>query len=83
MIGEGHEAQYVDEAVQGALSPTRTMTMLIAGKKAFLNQPFFWLRITRCTSRVFVLFGRTLVPSVRACRWTRRPGIRLVQRHAA
>ncbi|HQV76483.1 MAG TPA: hypothetical protein PLE78_13400, partial [Flavobacteriales bacterium] len=43
MVGEGHDAQYMDEAVQGAVA-NPNFDVLIANKKAFLNQPFFWIR---------------------------------------
>ncbi|MCB0765165.1 MAG: hypothetical protein KDB84_10700, partial [Flavobacteriales bacterium] len=56
MIGEGHDAQYVDEAVQGAVA-NPNYDALIANKKAFLNQPFFWLR-TIAYLVTFILFAR-------------------------
>ena len=56
MIGEGHEAQYVDEAVQGAVA-NPNYDLLIANKKAFLNQPFFWIR-TLAYLGVFLFFAR-------------------------
>lgn len=43
VIGEGHDAQYVDEAVQGAVA-NPNYDELIANKKGYLNQPFFWIR---------------------------------------
>ncbi len=56
MIGEGHDAQYVDEAVQGAVA-NPNYDVLIANKKAFLNQPFFWIR-TLMYLGVFIFFAR-------------------------
>lgn len=43
VIGEGHDAQYVDELVEGAAA-NPNYDVIMAGKKAFLNQPFFWVR---------------------------------------
>ncbi|HRH67978.1 MAG TPA: quinol:cytochrome C oxidoreductase [Flavobacteriales bacterium] len=56
MVGEGHEAEYVDEAVQGAVA-NPNYDALIANKKAYLNQPFFWLR-TLLYLGVFIGFAR-------------------------
>lgn len=56
MVGEGHEAQYMDEAVQGAVA-NPNYDVLIAGKKAFLNQPFFWIR-TIAYLATFIFFAR-------------------------
>ncbi|MGV3638196.1 MAG: quinol:cytochrome C oxidoreductase [Flavobacteriales bacterium] len=56
MVGEGPGAQYVDEAVQGAVA-NPNYDHLIAGKKAFLNQPFFWVRNIAYFA-TFILFAR-------------------------
>jgi len=56
MVGEGHDAQYVDEAVQGSVA-NPNFDLLIANKKAFLNQPFFWVR-TLLYLGVFLFFAR-------------------------
>ena len=56
MVGEGHDAHYVDEAVQGAVA-NPNYDVLIAGKKAFLNQPFFWIR-TIAYLATFLFFAR-------------------------
>ncbi len=77
MIGEGHEAQYVDEAVQGAVA-NPNYDLLIANKKAYLNQPFFWMRTLAVPRRIPVL--RTLVPQVRVLEMDKETGDSLVQR---
>lgn len=56
MVGEGHEAQYMDEAVQGAVA-NPNYDELIANKSAYLNQPFFWVR-TLLYLAVFLFFAR-------------------------
>jgi len=56
MVGEGHDAQYVDEAVQGSVA-NPNFDLLIANKKAFLNQRFFWVR-TLLYLGVFLFFAR-------------------------
>lgn len=43
VVGEGDSAQYVDEPTEGALA-NPNYDALIAGKKAFLNIPFFSVR---------------------------------------
>lgn len=43
MVGEGHEAKYVDELEAGAVA-NPNYDSIMAGKKAFLNIPFFWIR---------------------------------------
>jgi hypothetical protein len=55
MVGEGESAQYVDKAVEGAVA-NPNYDALIANKKAFLNQPFFWVRSITYLA-VFVLFA--------------------------
>lgn len=56
MVGEGAEATYTDEMVEGAVA-NPNFDALIANKAAFLNQPFFWLR-TLVYLGVFILFAR-------------------------
>ncbi|MCB0768210.1 MAG: hypothetical protein KDB95_13455, partial [Flavobacteriales bacterium] len=55
VVGEGHDAQYMDEAVQGAVANPNYDSMM-AGKKAFLNIPFFWIR-TIAYIGIFVFFA--------------------------
>ncbi|MBL7953042.1 MAG: quinol:cytochrome C oxidoreductase [Flavobacteriales bacterium] len=43
MVGEGHDAHYVDQLEAGAVANPNYDTIM-AGKKAFLNVPFFWIR---------------------------------------
>ncbi|MBL7980249.1 MAG: quinol:cytochrome C oxidoreductase [Flavobacteriales bacterium] len=43
MIGEGDSAKYVDEMTEGAVA-NPNFDSIMAGKKAFLNQGFFWAR---------------------------------------
>lgn len=56
MVGEGESAQYVDEVVEGAVA-NPNFDGIIAGKKAFLNQPFFWVRSLLYLG-VFIFFAR-------------------------
>ena len=56
MVGEGGSAEYVDTLVEGAVA-NPNFDVLIANKKAFLNQPFFWLR-TLAYIGVFIFFAR-------------------------
>ena len=56
MIGEGDGAEYVDEPVDGAVTNPH-YDPIIANKKAFLNQPFFWLR-SLVYLGVFIFFAR-------------------------
>lgn len=56
MIGEGHDAQYVDEMTAGAVA-NPNYDPIIAGKSAFLNLPFFWLRAIVFLG-TFILFAR-------------------------
>jgi hypothetical protein len=56
VLGEGESAQFMDEAVQGAVA-NPNYDSLIANKKAFLNQPFFWIR-TLAYLVVFLIFAR-------------------------
>jgi hypothetical protein len=65
MIGEGHDARYVDTAEAGAVA-NPNYDPIIAGKKAFLNQPFYWLR-TIAYLATFILFAR----------WFRRQSLEL------
>ncbi len=55
MVGEGHEAHYVDEVVEGAVA-NPNYDSIMAGKKAFLNIPFFWIR-TIAYIGTFVFFA--------------------------
>ncbi|MBK9419218.1 MAG: quinol:cytochrome C oxidoreductase [Flavobacteriales bacterium] len=77
MVGEGAAAEYVDEAVQGAVA-NPNYDHLIAGKKAFLNQPFFWLRSLLYIA-VFVLFGRWF--RQQSLQMDKETGDTLVKRH--
>lgn len=43
MVGEGEAAKYVDVLEAGAVV-NPNYDAIMAGKKAFLNQPFFWIR---------------------------------------
>jgi len=56
MVGEGEGAQFVDEAVEGAVA-NPNYDALMAGKAGFLNQPFFWVR-TIAYLATFILFAR-------------------------
>ncbi|MCU0318521.1 MAG: quinol:cytochrome C oxidoreductase [Flavobacteriales bacterium] len=56
MVGEGESAKYVDEVVEGAVA-NPNFDGIIAGKKAFLNQPFFWVRSLLYLG-VFIFFAR-------------------------
>lgn len=56
VMGEGHEAQFMDEAVQGAVA-NPNYDEIIANKSAYLNQPFFWVR-TLLYLAVFLFFAR-------------------------
>jgi hypothetical protein len=56
VVGEGAEATYSDEMVEGAMA-NPNYDALIANKAAFLNQPFFWLR-SLVYLGVFILFAR-------------------------
>lgn len=56
MLGEGHEAQYMDEPVEGAVA-NPNYDVIMAGKGAFLNLPFFWIR-TLVYLAVFIIGAR-------------------------
>ena len=56
MVGEGDDARYVDEPLEGAVA-NPNYDYLMAGKKAFLNLPFFWVR-TLAYLVTFLLFAR-------------------------
>jgi hypothetical protein len=77
MVGEGATAEYVDEAVQGAVA-NPNFDHLIAGKAAFLNQPFFWFRTLLYLS-VFILFARWF--RNQSLQMDKESGDTLVKRH--
>jgi hypothetical protein len=55
MVGEGHDAHYVDELEAGAVA-NPNYDVIMADKKAFLNIPFFWVR-TIAYLATFVFFA--------------------------
>lgn len=67
VVGEGESARYVDDAVDGALA-NPNFDPIMAGKKAFLNPIFFWVR-TIAYLLTFWLFAR----------WFRRQSLELDQ----
>lgn len=77
MVGEGASATYMDEAVQGSVA-NPNYDKLIADKKAFLNQPFFWVRSLLYLS-VFFLFGRWF--RQQSLQMDKETGDTLVKRH--
>jgi hypothetical protein len=56
MVGEGESATYEDKLVEGAVA-NPNYDHLIAGKKAFLDQRFFWVRSLLYLG-VFIFFAR-------------------------
>ncbi len=56
MVGEGEGAQYVDEAVDGAVA-NPNYDGIMAEKSSYLNLPFFWVR-TIAYLVTFILFAR-------------------------
>lgn len=77
IVGEGATATYMDEAVQGSVA-NPNYDKLIADKKAFLNQPFFWVRSLLYLA-VFVLFGRWF--RQQSLQMDKETGDTLVKRH--
>jgi len=65
MVGEGDAARYVDAPLEGAVV-NPNFDSIMAGKRAFLNLPFFWLR-TLVYLGVFIVFAR----------WFRRKSLEL------
>jgi len=57
MVGEGHDATYTDDGTVVGAVANPNYDVIIAGKRPYLNLPFFWIR-TLVYLGTFLIFAR-------------------------